>query len=358
VARAAADAARHVQRPSGGLVFASGDLLSDIGGLAERLKAVLPEVPLLIVGGHGVLSERAELERESAASGLLWQAGQSESLAVSSEGDLTNALATALRPRAARHTSALVFTSPRGSQPNALEPLASLGFRSMVGAGTAGDQQVVALMPGREPELGGAGALLLSKMHGPIVVSSPACRLLMPLGRITRVRGAMVLEIEGEPALEVLTGTAKNLRDQPLVLAALASEAGANDERPPLLVRGIQGIDPARQGVIIAEEIRPGMRIAFAVRDALAARADLELALQRLSRETAGALPSFGFYLSCAGRGTSLYGMPDVDLRLLKSRFPDVPIAGMHSSFEIAPHNDTPTLQLYTGVLAMFTVPS
>ncbi len=168
----------------------------------------------------------------------------------------------------------------------------------------------------------------------------------------------MVLEIDGEPALEVLSATAKNLPDQPLVLAALADAPREGEERPPLLVRGIQGVDPARQGVIIAEEIKDGMRLAFAVRDAAAARVDLEAALQRLSRDAAGALPSFGVFLSCAGRGSSLYGQSDVDVRLVKARFPEIPMAGMHSSFEIAPHNGAAMLQLYTGVLAMFTNPS
>jgi small ligand-binding sensory domain FIST len=361
VARAALEATKLVPRPSGGIVFASGNLLSDIGGLAERLKAALPEVPLLVAGGHGVLTERGEVERESSASGMLWRGGQTLSLAVSSEGDLTSALASALRPHAARTSTAMVFVSPRGSQNHGIDPLAALEFKSILGGGTAGEQQVAAIMPGRKPELGSAGALVLSKMHGPIVVSSPACRLLMPLASITRSRGSMVLELDGEPALEVLTASAKNLPGQPLVLAALAGVAAEDDDdeaRTPLLVRGIQGVDPARQGVILADELRPGMRMAFAVRDAPAARSDLEVVLQRLSRETAGALPCFGLYLNCAGRGASLYGTPDVDVRLLKSRFPELPLAGMHSSFEIAPHEQVPTLQLYTGVLAMFTVPS
>ncbi|HEY6723647.1 MAG TPA: FIST C-terminal domain-containing protein, partial [Polyangiaceae bacterium] len=96
----------------------------------------------------------------------------------------------------------------------------------------------------------------------------------------------------------------------------------------------------------------------FAVRDAAAARADLEAALQRLSRDTAGALPSFGVFMSCAGRGSSLYGQSDVDVRLVRARFPEIPMAGMHSSFEIAPHDGAATLQLYTGVLSIFTAPS
>ena len=251
-----------------------------------------------------------------------------------------------------------MFASPRGSQPHTIEPLRALEFRALFGGGTAGDRLVVASMPGQELVVGSAGALVASNLHGPLLASSPACRLLMPLGRITKVRGPMVLEIEGEPALEVLSATAKHLPDQPLVLAALAGPASAGEERPALLVRGIQGVDPARQGVIVAEEIKDGMRLAFAVRDAAAARADLEAALQRLSRDAAGALPSFGVFLSCAGRGASLYGQPDVDVRLVRARFPDVPLAGMHSSFEIAPHDGAAMLQLYTGVLAVFTAPS
>jgi small ligand-binding sensory domain FIST len=358
VAKAAADAVRAVERPSGGLVFVSGDLLSDIGGLAARLKTALPELPLLVVGGHGVLTERGEIERETAVSGIVWRGGQSTALTVTSEGDVGSALAAALEPLTGRSSTAFVFASPRGSQPHTIEPLRALEFRALFGGGTAGDRQVVALMPGREPVLGTAGALVASNLHGPVIASSPACRLLMPLGRITRARGPMVLEIEGRPALEVLSSSAKHLRDQPLVLAALASEGIEAEERPALLVRGIQGVDPARQGVIVADEIQDGMRLAFAVRDAAAARADLEAALQRLSRDTAGALPSFGVFLSCAGRGNSLYGQPDVDVRLVRARFPEIPMAGMHSSFEIAPHDGAATLQLYTGVLSIFTAPS
>jgi small ligand-binding sensory domain FIST len=100
------------------------------------------------------------------------------------------------------------------------------------------------------------------------------------------------------------------------------------------------------------------MRMAFAVRDGSRARADLEHTAARMHRETAGAQPAFGIYVSCAGRGASLYGAQDVDVRVIKHRFPELPFAGMHSSFEIAPHAGAPTLQLYTGVFALFTRPS
>jgi small ligand-binding sensory domain FIST len=171
----------------------------------------------------------------------------------------------------------------------------------------------------------------------------------------------MVLEIGGERALEVLSTAASELKDQPLMFVVLAAEEGEDEEEdapPPLLLRGIQGVDPLRQGILISEEVRPGLRMAFAVRDSGAARTDFEATAARLSRETAGAAPRFGVYVSCAGRGAALYGAPDVDTRIIRARFPELPFAGMHSSFEIAPHAGSPVLQLYTGVLTLFTVPS
>jgi small ligand-binding sensory domain FIST len=246
-----------------------------------------------------------------------------------------------------------VFARPRGFGPPALEPLAGLRFGAIAGGGTTGDDRVLSLAPGRAPKLADAGALVLRGLTPPVVRVSPACRLLTPLAPITATRGPQVLEIAGQRALEVLSASAQNLSGQPLVLAALAA-----GEPPALLVRAIQGVDPTRQGVHISEEVRPGMRIAFAVRDAAAARADLEATTLRLLRDTAGAAPRFLLYMSCAGRGSSLYGTPDVDVRILKSRFPDVPIAGMHSSFELASHEGAPALELYCGVLALSTLPS
>jgi len=40
---------------------------------------------------------------------------------------------------------------------------------------------------------------------------------------------------------------------------------------------------------------------------------------------------------------------------MLKARFGEIPWVGMFSSFEIAPHGAEPALQLYSGVVALFT---
>jgi small ligand-binding sensory domain FIST len=360
IARAVSEAARSLRAPSGALIFASGALALALEEFGRYAREALGPIPALIVGGHGVLTERAEVEGESAAAGLLWEGIDAEPLVLAeSEGkDLGLALAELLQDRAAPTTTAFVFVRPRGMAPHTLEPLKSLRFGALVGGGTAGDQQVVALNPGRAPVVGNAGALLLRGARPPVVRSSPACRLLTPLGRITATRGPMVLEIDGQRALDVLSSCTRSLEQQPLLFVALAEESNEDDDPPPLLLRGIQGVDPIRQAIVVSEEVRPGLRMAFAVRDPLAARADFEATTARLGRETAGAAPRLGVYLSCVGRGSGLYGAAEVDTRIIRSRFGDLPLAGMQSSFEIAPHGGEPTLQLYTGVLAVFTAPS
>jgi small ligand-binding sensory domain FIST len=143
-----------------------------------------------------------------------------------------------------------------------------------------------------------------------------------------------------------------------LVLADEPDLRSGETGRPALVVRGIQGVDPDRRAIVVSDELREGMRVAFAVRDGRAAREDFEAMTRELEREIAGAAPRFGVYLNCAGRGSGLYGAHDIDAKILRARFPGLPFAGMASSFEIAPHFGRPTMQLYTGVFALFTSPS
>jgi small ligand-binding sensory domain FIST len=121
----------------------------------------------------------------------------------------------------------------------------------------------------------------------------------------------------------------------------------------------VRGIDPTRRGVLIGPEAKPGGRLAFAVRDAAAARAGLESAARTVSQQALGAAPRFAIFVSCAGRGQGLYGSPDVEARILRQRFGDLPIAGMHSAFEIVPWGPGDAkVALYTGVVALFRSPS
>jgi small ligand-binding sensory domain FIST len=233
------------------------------------------------------------------------------------------------------------------------------------GAGTVNGGAVV-ITPEGEVLSGRAVALSVAGLASPIVAASPACRLVSEMRTIEEVSGGLVLRMGGRSALEELSRAAPNIgtssdETQPLVFAALAEpdDALGEDGRPRFVVRRVRGIDPARRGVMIGGEARVGMRLGFGVRDAAAARADLEATARNVAKNALGAAPRFAIYLSCAGRGQGLYGAPDVESRILRQRFGDLPIAGMHSSFELAPRpNGAARLELYTGVLALFRSPS
>jgi small ligand-binding sensory domain FIST len=171
----------------------------------------------------------------------------------------------------------------------------------------------------------------------------------------------MLLEIDGEAALDVLGAAGRDLEGQPLIFVALArpNAGAASSTRPSQLsLRPIQGVDPGRRGLILGEHLPTGLLAAFAVRDAAAARSDLLAMTRDLVRDTAGAAPRFGVYVNCAGRGSTLYSAPNVDSRLLRTRLGDIPIVGFQSAFEFVPQGDRLALSLYTGVLGLFTAPS
>jgi small ligand-binding sensory domain FIST len=362
IARAVSETIAKVSGATAGLVFVSGSLATQLNELAAALGELDAKIPLLLVCGTGVLTDKGEIEDQPAAAILVWSGGRAEPFAVEA-GDaeeLGEALARIIADRAARTAPTVIaFVRPEGFSPQVLEQLQEIrGARHLIGGGSAAGAPLFAIH-GTRVTSGAAVALVLRGVLPPAVRSSPACRLLMPLRRITECRGSMVVRLDDEAALDVLSEVGKDLTDQPLVFAVLAAEDSApTTSRPELLVRAVQGVDPVRRGLLVSDEVREGMRLAFAVRDPVAARTDLETAVRDLGREIAGSLPRFMLYVNCAGRGSSLYGQYDVDTRILRARFGDVPFAGIQSSFEIAPYAGRPALQLYTGVVAVFTTPS
>lgn len=362
VAAALADAFGSFPGASAGLVFLGGPL----GGHVEDVAGVFGDAelgfPVLVAAGAGVISERGEVEGEPAATALLFRGGTPEAIvaAGANHDDAASALAIRLAALGRNHgATALVFARAEGFSVDSIEPLFASRTANIIGAGTTGTAPVAAVDREGRVGLGILGALLMRGLTPARVRASPGCRLLMPLRPITAARGPLLSEIGGERALEVLQSAAAGLEGQPLILCLIAPEHSPDESaRSELLLRGIQGVDPARGAIVLSGELKLGWRVAFAVRDAAAARADLELCTRDLARETAGAAPLFGVYMSCAGRGTELYETPDVDLRILRARFPEIPLVGLHSAFELAPFEGRAAVHFYTGVLGLFTAPS
>ncbi|MGK3985695.1 FIST C-terminal domain-containing protein [Sorangium sp. So ce136] len=396
-----ADLRSAVPSASGGIVFVSGQLAQRASGVAELVRTTWRGIPACVVPAAGVLSERGELEGETGASGVLWSGGRVAPFALPERAEdpsraLRETLARVIGPRSA---TAILFARPGAIAAGALEGLASCAPGACVfGAGTASSSAIGVTSQGELIE-GPVTGLAITGFAPPIVDASPAARLLSGFHPVEEVSGGVVLRAGGRSALDLLSAATATLGEQasaqPLVLAALADPAvdlrgepagprgepagprgepagprgGAAEPTTPgsvgsvspvrYVLRPIRGIDPSRRGLLLGDDARPGARLAFAVRDAAAARAGLEGIARHVSRSALGSAPRFALYLSCAGRGQGLYGAPDVEARILRQRFADLPIAGMHSSFEIAPWAPGEArLALYTGVLALFRAPS
>jgi small ligand-binding sensory domain FIST len=117
------------------------------------------------------------------------------------------------------------------------------------------------------------------------------------------------------------------------------------------VVRHIIGLDPSRRGIAVAQQVSPGMRMAFCQRNAQAARADLiricaeireELEPEEMSLPVAAALAApeaqaapnparriaGAVYVSCAGRGGPHFGGPSAEMQIVRRALGDVPLVG------------------------------
>jgi len=349
-----------VPRPSGALVFVSGPPAQSLGVIAEAVHTAFRDVPVCIVPSAGVLTERGGLESSSAVGGVLWSGGHAAVLRLPDSAP-KEALAETLES-AVGERSATVLLFPRSDFSS--DALAMVSKRAphvcLLGAGTVGGAAIAQDASG-DNHSGSAVGLILHGGAPPLVDSAGACRLVSSFRRIEEVGDNLVLRVEGSSALEFLSSCAEGLPrpgaagTQPLVLAALSESA----ESDAYVLRPVRGLSPGRGGIMIGPDARPGMRLAFAVRDGKVARTELETMARRVSRKALGAAPQFALFLSCAGRGRGLYGAPDVEPRMLRKCFPDLPIAGMLSAFEISPRAPgNSEIALYTGVLALFRRPS
>lgn len=193
-----------------------------------------------------------------------------------------------------------------------------------------------------------------------------------PIGvqrRVTAAERNVVLELDGEPALPCLLAELKidNLDNPRQALPRLqATLVGLSAPSDALLGRGGQfgtdtvvrhliGLDPGRQAVAVADEVEPGMHLAFCMRNAEAARRDLVRICAEIRDEVESAEPprriAGALYVSCNGRGGAHFGGASAELQIVQHALGEVPMAGFFAAGEIARHH----LYGYTGVLTVFT---
>ena len=216
------------------------------------------------------------------------------------------------------------------------------------------------------------------------------CQPLGPTRHVTAADHNLALTLDDQPALPLLLAELgiSLQRPQQAMAALRATLVGLTDPDDAALSRGGQfgtdtrvrhliGLDPARQGIAIADQLVVGQQLAFCRRDVTAARRDLVriCAEIRDELETEAPLPMLltapaaaagaanaaepvaasrivgAVYVSCSGRGGPHFGGPSAEALIVQHALGDVPLIGFFAAGEIARHH----LYGYTGVLTVFS---
>jgi len=380
----------HASQPRLGLLYITDHCASDAQDLLDHLRQALPGVTDWAgTVGIGVAVNNAEYFDEPAMALMLCDVSPTQYRVFSGVSPLPAGWADAALVHADPHTpelteliSEMAARTQQGYLFGGLSASRSRSMQFAVRADDAGGPQV----HGGVLE-GGLSGVAFSPQVKLMSRVTQGCQPIAPEREITQAEGHVVLQLGGEPALDVMLADLGIRLSEPqkaiavvrstLVGLSAAGQTGVgrtghlgHDVR----VRHIIGLDPLRHGVAIAEHLQAGMRLAFCRRDVQAARADLvrvcaeireELEPESLSIEAINALsddplpttPPAGrriagaVYVSCTGRGGPHFGGPNAELHIIRHALGDVPLVGFFAAGEIARQQ----LYGYTGVLTVFT---
>ena len=202
---------------------------------------------------------------------------------------------------------------------------------------------------------GGVGLALRGALRVDVVVSQ-GCRPVGPELEVTKADGNLVLELDGESAVERAEKVLRRLpqAEQALLKNGLyvgrPARSGASGQGD-YLIRNLLGADRSRGALAIADVMAEQEKIRLHVRDAGTAIEDLELMLspQEFDSRAAGAL-----LFACNGRGKGLFGTADRDISTLQSALGgSTPIGGMFCAGEIGPVGDRNLLHGHTASIAV-----
>ena len=171
---------------------------------------------------------------------------------------------------------------------------------------------------------------------------------------VTRAEGRSLLELDGRPAVDALSKLADlpGISEGALAFVALgvAPLPGEPFSEDDFLSVSLAGVDDETSAIEVSSPVAEGHSVCFTLRDGMGARRTLE---KRLLQLRAAEPPSWGVYFDCASRGTTLYGVDGLDLRVIEKSLGSFPVLSLRTSFELGPSAGGTGLHLFSGALAL-----
>ena len=185
------------------------------------------------------------------------------------------------------------------------------------------------------------------------------CRPISTFMEITRIEGAVVYELDGEPALDVIERMLGLRLEGGLSLIATLGEKQGDPFAPynenAYVNRLILGSDRDAGSIILFEpDFRVGTKVQIMSRDNALMLESARSGTATFPARAAGREPLLGLYIDCAGRASGLSGAEVEEAALVQQNFPAaVPLLGFYSGVEIAPFNGYSRPLDWTGVLTV-----
>lgn len=356
------------ERPDWCIAFVTAEHAQRLPSLLSTLAASAGTPYLCGCSAAGVLAEGVEVEEGPALAVLAVVSDRVRAtpFLFHDDGDLglTAGIRIGQRLSGSRATEDLVllWPDPHRVRPDrllqgldaALPGVPVAGGAASQGGGEGGTFQFC----GAEAARGAVAGIRLGGQFRHQVDLTQGCRPLSEPLVVTRSHENLILEVEGQPALEVLRqrAPADMLESggwMHQLFVGLLPDAEAGGHPGAYLIRAIVAADADTGVLAVADDIEEGQNILFALREPRSARSNLEQMVERVRSRQGDLSHRFGLYFNCLGRGRSLYGKEGVDAAILQEAFPGLPLLGFSCNAEIAPLHGANHLLTYTGVLVL-----
>jgi len=239
---------------------------------------------------------------------------------------------------------------------------------TLLGAGLVGDLQMSRsyVFDGRRVVKNTAAAVILPSRISSRSVIMHGCVPASSFMEITRIRGPVVYELDGRPALDVLcermgiradTGLCEDL---PLV-ATLGQKHGdpfAPYDESRYVNRLIVTVNREDRSVTLFEaDFQPGTQVQIMARDNRLMLESVRRGTRKLLDSLGSSSPVWALYIDCAGRTSAFSGSQMEEASLLQEELGSrVPLVGFYSGVEVAPLLGVSRPLDWTGVLTVFCV--
>ncbi len=201
-------------------------------------------------------------------------------------------------------------------------------------------------------------------LHGNLQIDTlvaQGCRPIGPLLSITRCHQNLLMEIDHQTPLsfiqtlfEQCDEVDRKLMQHSLFMGLVIDPFKDEPTRGDFLIRNLIGMDPKNGYLAIGALLREGQTIQFHLRDATAAREDLQWQLMTHQLQEHPTPARGALLFSCLGRGEHLFGEPNHDSNLFHRHLGPLPLGGFFCNGEIGGIGGATFLHGYTSCFGIF----